>query len=53
MQVLAIGASWPRTGGTGTLRAALGQLGFKYFYHGFSVVNRPENNTVWHPLRLK
>jgi len=50
MQVLAVG---PSRSGTGSLRAALEQLGFNHCYHGFDVVHSPEDDIVWHRLRLK
>ncbi|KAJ5319046.1 hypothetical protein MYU51_014003 [Penicillium brevicompactum] len=50
MQVLAVG---PSRSGTGSLRAALQQLGYNHCYHGFDIVNHPEDDVVWHQLRLK
>ncbi|PLN86197.1 hypothetical protein BDW42DRAFT_159558 [Aspergillus taichungensis] len=50
MQVLAVG---PSRSGTGSLRAALLELGYDHCYHGLDVVHHPEDDIVWHRLRLK
>lgn len=50
MRVLAVG---PSRSGTGSLRAALLQLGYHHTYHGFDVILHPEDDITWHKLRLK
>ncbi|PKY02384.1 hypothetical protein P168DRAFT_329309 [Aspergillus campestris IBT 28561] len=50
MQVLAVG---PSRSGTGSLRAALLQLGYDHCYHGLDIVDHPEDDLGWHRLRLK
>ncbi|KAM0740310.1 hypothetical protein ACQRIT_005494 [Beauveria bassiana] len=50
MQVLAVG---PSRSGTGSLREALLQLGYHHTYHGFDTVVHPEDDIIWHKLRLK
>ncbi|KAK8146933.1 hypothetical protein G3M48_002355 [Beauveria asiatica] len=50
MQVLAVG---PSRSGTGSLREALLQLGYHHAYHGFDTVVHPQDDMLWHKLRLK
>ncbi|KAM3501536.1 hypothetical protein MY10362_005485 [Beauveria mimosiformis] len=50
MQVLAVG---PSRSGTSSLREALLQLGYHHTYHGFDTVVHPEDDIIWHKLRLK
>lgn len=50
LRVLAVG---PSRSGTGSLREALLQLGYDYTYHGLDTVVHPEDDILWHQLRLK
>ncbi|PHH92323.1 hypothetical protein CDD83_7912 [Cordyceps sp. RAO-2017] len=50
MKILAVG---PSRSGTGSLREALLQLGYEHCYHGYDIVLHPEDDIVWHRLRLK
>ena len=50
MQVLAVG---PSRSGTGSLRAALLQLGYDHCYHGLDVVECPKDDVAWHRLHQK
>ena len=50
LQVLAVG---PSRSGTASLRAALLQLDYHHTYHGFDPTLHPEDDIIWHRLRLK
>ncbi|KAI5459588.1 NAD dependent epimerase/dehydratase [Mariannaea sp. PMI_226] len=50
LRVLAVG---PSRSGTASLQAALLQLGYQHTYHGFDPTLHPEDDIVWHRLRLK